>query len=179
MGKLYDAYVKSHALTRENAADFFEAVGDIYETPEFQSTGRFLQHADISLKQHMLSVAYMSYLDAKKRNKNAVAAARGAMMHDLVYYDWHKKGDGSHRLHGYRHPGFALKNARALFALSELEENIILRHMFPLTPIPPKYAEAWLVCMADKYCAVQEILIKKFPSYQKKFRADVKGREAR
>ena len=48
------------------------------------------------------------------------------MLHDLFYYDWHVPGDGSHRLHGYRHPGFALKNAKALFTLSEMEENKII-----------------------------------------------------
>ena len=29
-------------------------------------------------------------------------------------------------------------------------ENIILRHMFPLNKIPPKYLEGWLVTFADK-----------------------------
>ena len=29
--------------------------------------------------------------------------------------------------------------------------------MFPLTPLPPRSREAWLVCLADKLCAVQEM----------------------
>lgn len=177
MSKIYDSYVKSYVLTEDNAADFFEVVGDIYGTPEFQSTDKFIQHADITLMQHMMSVAYLSYLDTKARNMNYISATRAAMMHDLVYYDWHEAGDGSHRLHGYRHPGFAVKNARNLVGLSPLEENIIRRHMWPLTPMLPKYKESWAVCLADKYCAVHEILIKKIPSYRKKFREDVKNAE--
>lgn len=173
MGKLYDAYVKSYALSAENAPEFFEIVNDIYLTPEFQSMSKFIQHADITRLQHIMSVAYLSFLDAKARKKNYKAAARGAMLHDLFYYDWHERGDGSHRLHGYRHPGFALKNAKELFTLSETEENIILRHMWPLTPTPPKYSESLTVSLADKYCASQEILIKKFPSYRRKFLSDV------
>lgn len=30
--------------------------------------------------------------------------------------------------------------------------------MFPLTPIPPAYKEAWIVCIADKICAIEETL---------------------
>lgn len=173
MGKLYNAYVKSYVINKENAPDFFDIVGDIYATPEFRSMEQYIQHADITRVQHIMSVAYLSYLDAKARNKNYKSTARGAMLHDLFYYDWHTKGDGSHRLHGYRHPGFALKNAKALFELSPLEENIIKRHMWPLTPTPPRYSESFIVSLADKYCATQEILINKFPSYRKKFKADI------
>lgn len=174
MGKLYDNYVKSYALTENNAKEFFDIVNDIYSTPEFQSMGDYIQHADITRLQHIMSVAYLSYVKAKEKNKNYVSAARGAMLHDLFYYDWHTAGDGSHRLHGYRHPGFALKNAKKLFSLSPLEENIIIRHMWPLTPTPPKYAESFIVSMSDKYCAFQEIIIKKFPSYRTKFKNRVK-----
>lgn len=178
MGKLYEAYIKSFVINKDNAPDFFEIVGDIFDTPEFQSMGQYIQHADITRVQHIMSVAYLSFLDAKARKLNVNATARGAMLHDLFYYDWHVRGDGSHRLHGYRHPGFALKNAKALFTLTPLEENIIIRHMWPLTPIPPKYKESFAVSFADKYCATQEILIKKFPFYKKKFETDIEKARA-
>ena len=85
------------------------------------------------------------------------ALVRGALLHDYFLYDWHEK-DRSHCLHGFRHPSTALKNARADYPLNRIEKNIIARHMFPLTPIPPTCREAWLVCIADKYCALQETL---------------------
>ena len=83
------------------------------------------------------------------------ALVRGALLHDYFLYDWHK-ADPSHRLHGFYHPGTALRNARQDFALTPREENIIHRHMFPLTPMPPATREAWIVCLADKYCAAAE-----------------------
>ena len=159
MDKLFNIYAKSYSLTKENEPEFFEIIKEIYETEAFQSMGQYFQHADITRVQHILSVAYMSYIIAKEKGADYVIATRGAMMHDLFYYDWHVPGDGSHRLHGYRHPGFALKNAKALVTLSEKEENIIKRHMWPLTVTPPKYKESWIVCLSDKYCAHQETMM--------------------
>ena len=37
-------------------------------------------------------------------------------------------------------------------------ENIIERHMFPLNKIPPKYKEAWIVSMIDKYVSLEVFL---------------------
>ena len=85
------------------------------------------------------------------------ALVRGALLHDYFLYDWHAFDGGAHRLHGLFHAGRALKNARAEHALSPIEENAIHRHMFPLTPIPPRCREGWLVCLADKACALCEV----------------------
>ena len=63
----------------------------------------------------------------------------------------------SHRLHGFTHPRRALENAAADWELTDRERDIILHHMFPLTPLPPRSREAWVVCLADKLCAVQEM----------------------
>lgn len=42
------------------------------------------------------------------------------------------------------------------FDLSERECDIISKHMFPLTLVPPMHRESWIVSMADKYCALRE-----------------------
>ena len=44
------------------------------------------------------------------------------------------------------------------YTLSPRVKNIIARHMFPLTPVPPTCTEAWIVCIADKICAIEETL---------------------
>ena len=38
-----------------------------------------------------------------------------------------------------------------------IEKNIIQAHMFPLSIVMPKYKESWIVVMADKICAMNEI----------------------
>ena len=54
------------------------------------------------------------------------------------------------------HPRRALENAQRLFSLTDREKNIILRHMWPLTVTPPKYREAYVIVMFDKYCSLME-----------------------
>ena len=123
----------------------------------FGETARFLQHGDVTVREHCLRVAYVSVrlaemLPLRVRRRELI---RGALLHDYFLYDWHEK-DGGHRLHGFFHPGRALRNAKEDFLLTKREEDIILRHMFPLTLIPPVFAESWIVCAADKVCAAQE-----------------------
>ncbi|MCD7819288.1 MAG: HD domain-containing protein [Lachnospiraceae bacterium] len=82
---------------------------------------------------------------------------RGALLHD--YFLYHRNESvKTYVLHGYRHPMIAADNAKKDYGINDIEENIIRRHMFPLTPVPPKYKEAWIVCIADKYCATLEYL---------------------
>ena len=63
-----------------------------------------------------------------------------------------------HRLHGLRHPRIALDNARRDFVLTSREEDIIRKHMFPLTLRPPRYKESVVVTCADKLCAMGELV---------------------
>ncbi len=167
----YDAWVRSFLLDRERDREFFSYIDDLYDSEEFQSMHQYIQHGEIDRVQHIMSVTYLSYLGAKERGADVRQTLRGAILHDLFYYDWHVAGDGTHRLHGYRHPGFALKNAKKLNPdITEIEQNVIKRHMWPLTPTPPKYKEGLIVSMADKYCAAQEVLIDRFASQKAKFR---------
>ena len=47
-------------------------------------------------------------------------------------------------------------NADRDFGLNEVEKDIISKHMFPLTIMPPRYRESVLVTLADKWCALCE-----------------------
>lgn len=173
MGRLYDSFVRAYRLDEEPDAEFFDIIKEIYFSEEVQGLARYPQHSSINRLDHITGVAYLTYCEARRRGLDYRAATRGAVLHDLFYYDWHDSS-WSHRPNGYRHPGFALVNARILCgeALSEVEENIILRHMWPLTPIPPKYKESWLLVFTDKYCAGREMLI----AGSRRFREDFQSR---
>ena len=125
----------------------------------FSQEKQYFQHGRTSVYAHSVRVAACSLKlsRALRLKTDRRALVRGALLHDYFLYDWHESG-GGHRLHGYFHPGRALRNARQDYVLSPREENIIHRHMFPLTPMPPTTREAWLVCLADKYCAAAETM---------------------
>ena len=59
MSRLYDEYCKTYALTKENSDGFFDAVGDIYFSPEVQSLEQYEQHLDIDRLRHITAVAYI------------------------------------------------------------------------------------------------------------------------
>lgn len=116
-----------------------------------------IQHGDMTVFDHSVNVAETSIAFAAKLpiTVNEESLIKGALLHDYFLYDWHDK-EQSPGLHGFKHPYIALKNAEEDYDLNDIEKNIILRHMFPLVPIPPRCKEAWIVCVADKYCALGE-----------------------
>ena len=132
---------------------------------ELAHEGRFyeekaaMQHGCTTIYQHSIHVAYVSLFLMEKWHipLDEISLVKGALLHDYFLYDWHEN-DASHRLHGFHHPNTALRNALRDYKLNKREENMIARHMFPLTPIPPGCREAWLVCLADKWCAMKEPL---------------------
>ena len=128
----------------------------------------FIQHGDVTVYAHVMSVALESCRMARRLERAGVrvdkaSLVRGALLHDYFLYDWHVS-DPSHRLHGFTHPFCALRNAEHDFVLNARERNIIVRHMFPLVPVPPACREAWIVCCADKVCALRETLKTRVPA---------------
>ena len=159
--KLFDIFVKSYALSPERDNEFFSLVGDLYATDEVQSMRQYPQHSTTNRLDHIRAVTYMSFILSKKLSLDVKAASRAALLHDLVYYDWHDP-DYSHRPHGLRHPRFAAFNAKLLVpSLTKKEARIILRHMWPLTVLPPSSREGLLVTFCDKYCASREMKLSK------------------
>ena len=116
---------------------------------------KFVQHGKTSCLEHSIAVAYNSFLmaEAMGTEYDRESLIRGGLLHDYFLYDWHKPHG---RWHGFKHPAIALKNATRDFKLTEIEKNLIVRHMFPLVPIPPKNIEGGIVCMVDKWCSLKE-----------------------
>ncbi len=153
---------------------FIADLQDLLQSEHIYKMNLYIQHGKTTTFTHCLVVAYYSYwlslhlpfhLDRK-------SVARGALLHDFYLYDWHIPHE-SHRLHGFYHPGFALKNAKRYFNLNDTETDIIKNHMWPLTLTSmPHNREAALVCIVDKICSLAEtlhisILPKDYPRLKK------------
>ncbi|MCM1537645.1 MAG: HD domain-containing protein [bacterium] len=134
---------------------------DILKSDNFLKSEHYIQHGNVSVMRHSISVAKHSLLIAKhlgiRCNKRDLI--RGALLHDYFLYDWHsEEHSGLRNLHGFYHPGIALKNAKKEYHLNRRQSDIIKKHMWPLTVVPPRFREAWIVTMADKYCSLMETL---------------------
>ncbi|MDF2485116.1 MAG: family hydrolase [Herbinix sp.] len=133
---------------------------ELLQVEQVRDMNRYIQHGNTSTLTHCLVVAYYSYrlalrLPIRFQYKSLI---RGAILHDFYLYDWHIP-DKSHKLHGFVHPRFALNNAKIYFNLTPIEEDIIAKHMWPLTiKNAPRFKEALLVSIVDKFCSLAETL---------------------
>lgn len=149
---------------------FYEEYTTLCKVTRLLETDKHIQHGNTSVFLHCVATAYFSYsfalfLRIPFRERDLI---RGALLHDYFLYDWHVK-DGRKPLHGFHHSKKALENAINDIELSETEKDIISKHMFPLTPKPPKFRESLIVCFIDKLCSVYEIIIiKPYPKLQNK-----------
>jgi uncharacterized protein len=135
--------------------EFLEIAAPLLSDPLVSSLENYRHHYLKTRLGHCMEVAWLSYRIAVKLHLDKRMTVRGALLHDLFYYDWLREGP---RWHGFRHPRIALDNARKVTYVTKKEADIILRHMWPLTIIPPLYPEAWIVSTVDKYCGAKDYL---------------------
>lgn len=141
-----------------------EDAADILYSSNFRSTRQHVQHGSKTVNSHCMDVAKCSLYLSEKLAKLHIHCSRrelirGALLHDYFLYDWHDKDHVQiHNLHGFYHPGIALRNASAEYHLTPRERDIIKKHMWPLTLVPPMCREAWIVTAADKWCSTLETL---------------------
>lgn len=149
-------------LSEKDLAYFNSVLEEIGHNSRFHECDNFIQHGKTTVKEHCIQVAQTAYHLSKKwkLKVDEKELIRGALLHDYFLYDWHEK-KLKNQIHGFTHPRKALKEASKDFSLSDKEKNMILHHMFPLTPCPPKYKEGWLLCLADKICATKETIHRK------------------
>lgn len=142
----------------------FSALADKYINNErVREMDSFIQHGRTTTLSHCTAVAKEAFLLNERLHAHAdeQALVRVALLHDFYLYDWHDSS-GGHLLHGFRHPRTAAGNAKRYFDLPETELRAIRTHMWPFTPFAvPTSRVAWLVCAADKICALRETINRK------------------
>lgn len=137
----------------------FEAIiKDIISNPRFEKLSEYAHHHSTRY-DHCIHVAYSCYLYLQKHTYAYWQdTVQGALLHDFFLYAYQtERTVKRHWLHGLFHPKVALITASSEFILTPVSKNIILRHMFPLTPIPPVTKGGWLVVLYDKIWAIREL----------------------
>lgn len=149
---------KLQGLRRDWKNDFYKEVKDIAEHPVVLRMKLYPHHGNTNCYQHCMNVAYYNYQWCRFFHLDARSAARAGMLHDLFLYDWHTHAakTGEH-FHGLTHPETAYKNAKKFFELNEIERDIIMNHMWPVTFYRlPRTKEGWITTLTDKYCGACE-----------------------
>ena len=135
--------------------DFKNIIKDIISNETIQDLRIYKHHYGSNRLEHSLSVSYYSYKMCKLLGLDYVSAARAGLLHDLFLYDC-ENPETRPKNHIKEHPKSALDNAQTLFILNDIEKDIILKHMWPITLSTPHYLESFIVTFVDKYCAIKE-----------------------
>ncbi len=152
-------------LNQKQQEEFDSILKEYLKHPDVQRMKDYCAHGKISVLEHSLNVAATAYLLDQRFH---VGSDRkdllvGALLHDFYLYDWHdaRLNLNIFRMHGYTHPGSACENAKRIFRINEVQQEVIRCHMWPLTlRSVPRHREAVLVCIADKICALKETVFR-------------------
>ena len=134
---------------------FEDIINEFINNDTVMQMKNYRQHFDVNCYDHCYDVAKTMYKVTKKFNLDYVSATRASMLHDLFLYDWHER-KGRQNFHAFRHGKIACQNASKLFELNDKEKDMIIKHMWPSTVIPPKSKEGFILTVIDKYCTVKE-----------------------
>ncbi len=153
-------------LCEDADAEFNELVEEIVSSAEFKKMKKYRQHRNGTTYEHSLKVAKKCFLFCKRHNTriDVKKLVHGALLHDYFLYNRHYENEPDYKSingmwHLLTHPTQAWKNAKRKYPfLSRTEKDIIKRHMFPLTIVPPLTKEGWLVCFFDKIIALNDYL---------------------
>lgn len=139
-------------MTGIDKVEFNQVVDEYINHPKVLELKNY-QHHGVNRYDHSYRVAYYTYKTTKLLNINYISATKAAMLHDFFFDEVKEKS----AINRYRlHPIYAVKNSKKYFTLTPLEENIIKRHMFPITLLPPKYLESWIVDIIDDIISIYE-----------------------
>ncbi|MCM1328488.1 MAG: HD domain-containing protein [Ruminococcus sp.] len=158
-------------LNDKDLITYYYLVADLLESDVVQQMKNFTHHGETTCFQHCLNVSYYNYRLCRFFSLNERAGARAGLLHDLFLYDWHtyKPAKGKW-LHGFTHARLALETAKENFYISDLESDIIEKHMFPLNITAlPKYRETLVIVLVDKYCGLLETVIPRLRKISKLF----------
>ena len=142
-------------MKQASKIDFEYMCEDILNNARFKSLNKELHHG-ITRYEHSMHVAKTTYFFLDLFNsKNISDVTQAALLHDFYNDDEIEKYNAVDKLNV--HPEFALKNAKENFDINNVQEDIIVNHMFPSTKRIPKTKYGWLVSFVDKGVAIYEM----------------------
>ncbi len=136
---------------------------DILENTKFREAQKQIHHDKTTVGAHSMEVACTALaisrlLKRVRINTNEEQMTRAALCHDLGILGRYDKYSNN-IVCCFRHPKDSVKAAENLLGnLTDIEKDVIAHHMWPVTIVPPRHREAYIVTLADKICAIREIV---------------------
>lgn len=137
---------------RKKDVEFKQLVNDYVTHPKVNEMKNYSHHG-INRFDHSYRVAYHTFKITKLMHLNYKSATKAAMLHDF-FLDEVQDENSIKKLRA--HSNVAVNNSKKYFSINSMEEDIISKHMFPVTFVPPKYLEGWIVDIVDDYVSVYE-----------------------
>ena len=137
---------------------FLALTGDLLADSKVQDMKLYRHHGDVTTHRHSVYVSYtVMQMCAQLHEKDMRTIVRTSLLHDFYLYEWYTEKHEEN--HIWYHPKMALHNVEEHFrAVSPMQRNMILSHMFPLSNERPASRGAWLLTCADKFCACADYL---------------------
>lgn len=126
--------------------EYYDIFSEFYEVNKYREMKNIVHHGNNRL-DHIKRVSKMSFYISKVLRFDYISSTRGALMHDFFIKNDVENCEKSALK---THPLKALENSKQYFRVNKIEEDIITKHMFPITTKKPKYKESVLVCICDK-----------------------------
>ena len=140
----------------ENDYNYSMIVQDILTNEDFCKL-KYIEHHATTKYAHSIRVSYHAYRITKMLHLDYIKTARAGLLHDFAI-----SKNGRTEIERFKdtftNPKQALIESKKRFNLTELEENIIISHMFPTYTALPKYLESWIVVLTDKTIGLKELL---------------------
>lgn len=139
---------------KKNKSEYYDIYKEFYKVNEYRKMKNIIHHGDNRLS-HINRVGKFTYYLSKFLKYDYITCTRGALMHDFFLKEEFVKKD----LKDLKtHPSTAYNNSKKYFKVNDIEKDIIINHMYPITKTKPKYKESVLVSICDKLVSIYEVL---------------------
>ena len=143
-------------MSNKRQEEFNSIVLDIINNKKFNKLKKELHHG-ITRFEHSMRVARWTYRICNLlKIKNRDDIIKASLLHDFYINDDLISNNGVSKLG--EHPKAALENSKKYFHITDLQADIIKKHMFPCNLDIPTYKESWLVSCIDKVVGAYEII---------------------
>jgi uncharacterized protein len=140
--------------------EYVNLTGDLLSDELVKSMKQYRHHQDTNTHFHSVYVSYTVLKICEALEViNTREIVRASLLHDFYLYQWYTEKHEEY--HIWYHPKESVKNIEKHFgALTDIQRNMILSHMFPTCVELPKSKGAWILTLADKKCALDDYITK-------------------